>query len=244
MNTRYFRLPHPVVQAIGLVTCPVDDLPPAMITIAARPIAAAVLRLEQDANGTCSIGVRKAGALAALEEPLPCLLDRLIDRHAITVIADADLDLLGIEAAARRTFNEPNLAAMLDGRIDTVDPAVLASGASGASERLLCRRLRLPMLVDLSARPGRTWREGGLERIDRHALAAAVTRLMLWANVAASRTAEPGLFFEPMLALHSWLTSGDTAARPLAVFVRSRPMRRAVACELDYRAALALRDPQ
>lgn len=239
----FYRLPHAVVQAVGLATTALDDLPPAMISLARRPIAAAVLRLEQASNGHCQISVRKAGALLALEQPLPCLLDTLIDPAALTVIADADMELLGIEAATRRTFAEPNLAALLDGQIDTIDPALLASGASGTSERLLCRRLGLPMLPG-AEREGRAWRLGGLALIDRYALAAATTRLMLWATIAAARAAEPGLFYEPMLALHRWLTSDDTAAHPLALFARSRPMRRAIACELDYRAALALRDPQ
>ncbi|WP_156678170.1 hypothetical protein [Sphingomonas profundi] len=236
----FYRLPHAVVQAVGIITVPVQDLPPAMAALAVRPIAAAVLRFEQAPDGNCTVSLRKAGALSALEHPLPSLLDPLIDPQALVVITDADLELLGIEAASRRTFRELNLAAMLDGYIDTVDPALLASGASGGSERLLCRRLGLPMLPDPSKRE-KTWRAGGIAAIDRYALGVATTRLMLWATIAATRAAEPGLFYEPMLALRRWLTSDEIAAPPLALFARSRPMRRAVACEADYRAALALR---
>ena len=88
-----------------------------------------------------------------------------------------------------------------------------------------------------------TWfpREDRVGLLGEHATAAALSRLMVWANLMATRHAEPGWFYEPMLGLRSFIDECEHRMPTIYKWGTCKPVMRAVSFESAYREDLALR---
>ncbi len=234
----YYRLSKPV-QAIGLACVPFADISADEI-IARKPVAVAIVTLATAADGRPAITAECPTAKCDSEFPLSYLVDRELITGAEKIVTPADRAVLLADAAARRFFVEPDLARMCSGR-SCIDPVALA-GEIDSDERILCRRLGIPVLARSDEANEPSWNKGFELPLKSAALAEAVSRLMLWSHLTAFRSAEPGLFFEPILALRGWMFDQAERAPDLYGWAKSRPIMRAVSFKNEYRQALARGD--
>lgn len=239
--SEYFRYPLPAVQALGLIAVPTGEQPDAGCLLP-KPVAAAVLTLTQRDDGHVMIFHKAMTAEEETQFPLPWLVEQTLIAGATTLAGTGDAQILLADAAQKHFFVEPKVAALSTGE-HAVDVATLAG--EGIGEVTLCQRLGIPLLDMDTAKAGRLWtghpREVREEYLSQYALASAVTRLMLWANLMATRTAEPGWFYETMLALRCWLDERETDAPDLYAWGTAKPIMRAVSFVEDYRRDLGRR---
>lgn len=237
MNDVY-RLPSPIIQAVGLACVPLHDLASAA-PFARKPVAAAIVTLRQRDDGHVDcIGARVSDA-ADLQFPVCWLVDQALMPGALTVISHADRATLAAEAMTRRFFVEPQLARILTGK-DCIDPAAIMPPTSG--EATLCRRLGIPTDTTSDKETERLWTRHAPAPVEQIALARAVSRLMLWANTEAFALAEPGPFFEAILAMRAWMDTQEDEAPTVYGWATSRPVMRAASFAStyhDYRRARA-----
>lgn len=218
------------VQAIGLACVPHHDMP-AETALARRPVAAAVVTLRPRAGGRGMVTSTVLSDARELEFPLPWLIDQALTEEAVTVITGEDRQVMAVDAAARRYWAEPRLAAVCAGT-NTIDP--VASFGAGIDERALCRRLQIdcPMVTDSDVE--HSWNHAAPAAAIDVALSTAVARLMLWAHGAAFQAGAPAAFFETMLPLRSWLMDEEKRSPSLRRALRSRPMMRAASFATTY----------
>lgn len=239
--SQYFKFPVPTIQAIGLVAVPTNDAADAG-WVERKPVAAAVLTLSQRDDGHIHVLHEVMTAVDEQQFPLPWLVDRELFTGATTLVGAGDLTLLAVDAAQQRFFVESKLL-RLTHRDHTVTVTSLAG--EGVGEAGLCRRLGIPHAGISERDAARIWSwyapEDRTAMLGRHALARAVSRLMLWANLMATQAQEPGWFFETMLALRPWLDEREQDAPELYGWGTCKPIMRAVSFVEDYRRDLGRR---
>lgn len=233
------------VQAVGLACVSVADMPPSERVLARQPVAAAVITLQTRGDGHREIVAQRLSDARAAEFPLTWLVDQALVDHAPVIITAADRALLATEAAKRRFFAEPRLAALC-GSLETLDPLTFM-GVPVGDEAALCRRLGItfPQVNDADVERG--WNTHVPNAAEEVALGIAAARLTLWAHAEAFRAAEPAAFFETLLPLRDWMETQGRAAPSLYRAVRSRPIARATSFATtyrDYREARDAGDPQ
>ena len=232
--SKYFRYPMPNVQALGVVSIPTCDQPDAPGL--PKPVAAAVLTMTQRDDGHVMIFHDVMSAEEETQFPLCWLIEQALITGATTLVDKGEAQILLLDASQQRFFVEPKLAALFGGE-RAIDAAALAG--NGVSESVLCRRLNIPRLGISLAEAGRLWANSPRSMrevcLGQYALADAVSRLMLWANLISTRTAEPGWFYETMLALRCWLDERERNAPALFSWGTSKPIMRAVSFAEDYR---------
>ena len=239
--SEYFRFPMPSVQSLGIVTVPVGDQPDMQRSLQ-KPIAAAVLTMTQRNDGHVMIFDEMMSADEEPQFPLPWLIDQALIAGATTLVGTGDAQALLVDAAQQRFFVEPKLAALSTGD-HTVDVPTLVGNE--IDEATLSCRLGIPWISLHPSELERIWTERSRDThaasLGKHALAMSVSRLMLWANLMATHTAEPGWFYETMLALRCWLDGRETDAPELYAWGTSKPIMRAVSSVEDYRRDLGRR---
>lgn len=226
------------VQAVGLACVPVHDMPTGT-ALARRPVAAAVVTLRPREIGRGMVTSATMSDARELEFPLPWLLDQALSDEAVTLITGEDRQVLALDAAARRYWAEPRLAAVCAGT-NTLDP--VATFGTGIDERALCRRLQIDCLTDTDSDVERSWNHTAPTAAIDVALSVAVARLMLWAHGAAFEVSAPQAFFETMLPLLAWLMDEEKSSPGLQLALRSRPMARAFSFATTYQAYRTARD--
>lgn len=226
------------IQAVGLACVPVPDMPAGSL-LARRPVAAAVVTLRVRDGGQQQVDISCLSDARDTEFPLPMLLDQALSHETTTIITTQDRMILQLEAANRRFFVEPRLAALAAGE-GALDP-VLAFGA-GDEERLLCRRLSIPEchVSDRDVELG--WRRDMPAPTEGLALSIAAARLMLWAHGAAFRTATPDPLFETLLPLRQVLFEVEDRYPMVKALTSCRPMNRVASFAGYYRDYRAARD--
>ncbi len=239
--SQYFKFPTPLVQSVGLVTVPTNEGEGAS-WIERKPVAAAVLTLSQRDDGHVEIVHDVMTAIDEQEFSLPWLIEQRLVLQAPTLIPAGEATILGVDAAQQRFFVEPRLAGLIFGDHALHVPAFIGEGVSEAG---LCRRLGIPRLEISDAEAARVWtwypRESRIAVLGQHALAPAVSRLMLWANLMSFQTQEPGWMYETMLALRCWLDEREGDAPDIYAWGTSKPVMRAVSHVEAYRRDLGRR---
>lgn len=239
--SQYFRFPVPVVQAIGLVSMPTSDCDDAS-WIERKPVAAAVLTLSQRDDGHVLIFHEVMTAADEQQFPLTWLVEQELVAGAPTLVGVGDATVLTVDAAQQRHFVERKLVDLL-GSGASVHVAGLAG--EGIGEPALCRRLNVPRLEITPEEVARVWtwypRETRIATLSQHALANAVSRLMVWANLQATLTREPGWFYETMLALRCWMEEREHDAPEIYRWGTCKPIMRAVSFVEEYRRDLSRR---
>ncbi|RUN78410.1 hypothetical protein EJC47_00590 [Sphingomonas sp. TF3] len=232
--------PHvpPVIQAVGLACVPVDDMPASSV-LAREPVAAAVVTLHERDDGHREVTIKCVSDARDLEWPLPVLLDGALVASAPTIVSESDCDTLAIEAASRRFFTEPNLAALAKGQ-GMIDPAAMFG--TGIDEVALCQRLGIHATFVPDHEVARSWRRDAPATAEGVALSMAVRRLMLWAHGAAFLKAVPDPFFETLLPLRERLLDLEQDRPELKAMLRSRPFGRAASFASYYREYRTRRD--
>lgn len=241
-----FMLPTPVVQSTGFAFVPLGD-PGAMSWIERKPVAAAILTLSQRDDGHMHVFAETMTAVDENQFPLTWLIEQELVAGAPTLISPTERALLVADAAQQRHFVEPKLAPLITDGEHAFDVTALAQadGSDCLDELSLLRRLGIPHKVACEAEAARVWT--WYPQLDRapvlreQALAAAVSRLMLWSNLMATRETEPGWFYEPMLALRSWLDEQEHDLPELYAWGTSKPIMRAASFVEEYRRDLSRR---
>lgn len=239
--SQYFKFPMPIIQSIGLVCVSTTESADAG-WIERKPVAAAVLTLSQRDDGHIHILHEVVTAIDELQYPLTWLVEHELFVGATTLVGAGDAALLVVDAAQQRFFVEPKLQSIVDAD-STINVVGLAG--DGIGEAGLCRRLNIPRLELSEREAARIWTwhapDDRVATLGRHALARAVTRLMLWANLMATRHQEPGWFYETMLGLRCWLDERQADVPELYAWGTSRPIMRAVSFVDEYRRDLGRR---
>jgi hypothetical protein len=215
-----------------------------------KPVAAAILTLSQRDDGHVTIFHEVMTAVDELEFPLPWLIEQELVAHAPTLVGDGDAALLLADAAQQRFFCEPKVAALASGA-HVIDVTALAGDRVGdriahsGGEIALCRRLGIPTCEINPAEAGRIWTwyspETRTAQLGMRALAAATSRMMLWANLMATCHQEPGWFYETALALRCWLDERERDAPELYAWGTAKPFMRAISFVEEYRRDLTRR---
>lgn len=234
------KSPHvpPVIQAVGLACVPVDDMPPGT-ALARKPVAAAVIALSEREDGHRDVIVKTMSDARAMEFPLPVLIDDALAAGAPTILTETDCDVLTVEAAARRFFTEPKLAALAKGK-SLIDPAAMFG--AGHDEGALCRRLGIHAPTASDADVARWWNPNAPAAAEGVALTAAAARLMLWAHGASFLRALPDAFFEVLMPLRERLMDLEKDRPGVKEVLAARPFGRAASFAGYYREYRALRD--
>jgi len=231
--------PHmpPLMEAIGIACVPVEGAPAGTL-LARKPLAVAVITIGMRGDGHCDANVAIVSDTRPLEFPLPVIIEEQLAIEAPTVASNADVQVLTLDATARRFFVEPRLARLARGE-GLIDP--VAMFGSGADERGLCHRLGIPLPTTGDAGVARSWAyvPAPAEEV---ALMSAASRLMLWAQHAAFVAAEPDPFFEPLLALRERLFELERGYPGVKALIDCAPMMTAVSFASDYQAYRARRD--
>jgi len=226
-----------LLQSVGLACVPLSGLEPAL---ARKPVAAAVITLQERSDGHREIVAATLSDARDMEFPLPWLVDRALVAGAPTIIAPTDRAVLATEAMARRFWSEPTLAMLCDGA-NAIDPIDLP-GAPAVDERALCRRLQIPTGAVSDTEVARIWSRHTPEPAIDVALGIAAARLMLWAHGAAFAWAEPDAFFETLLPLRDWMMGEEEKWPSLHHAVRSRAVARATSFASSWRTYCDARD--
>lgn len=232
--------PHvpPVIQAVGLACVPVADMPPGSV-LARKPVAAAVVTLHERDDGHREVTIKCVSDARDLEWPLPVLLDGALIAGAPIILSESDCDTLAIEAASRRFFVEPNLAALAKGQ-GMIDP--VAMFGTSLDEIALCQRLGIQATFVPDCDVVRSWSRSAPVAAEGVALSIAVRRLMLWAHSASFVKAVPDAFFETMLPLRERLMHLEQDRPELKAILSSRPFGRAASFASYYREYRTRRD--
>ena len=228
------------IQALGLACVPVQDIDPALATLARRPVAAAVLTLQRRGDGHRELVATTLSDARDTEFPLPHLLEKALVAGAPAIVSAADRTVLAVEATARRYWAEPRLAALCAGN-GAIEPALVAGGTL-VEEAALCRRLQIPLPLVSNTEVERTWSRHAPEAAMEVALGHAIARLMLWAHGRAFATGEPDVFFETLLPLRDWMLDHEECWPSLKAAARSRPVMRAMSFAGEYRRYRDARD--
>lgn len=228
----------PVLQAVGLACVPIDDMPSGT-PLARKPVAAAIVSLIERADGHRDAIVTCVSDARAFEWPLPVLIDKALVPSAPIVMTAHDRDVLAIEATSRRFFVEGKIGALARGD-GLIDPVALFG--SPQDEVALCRRLGIAANFVPDQDVARWWNRDAPTAVEGVALAAAVSRLVLWAHGTAFRSAMPDPFFETLLPLRERLFELDAQYPQLKAMTASRPFHRAASFASDYREYRARRD--
>lgn len=223
-----------ILQSVGLACLTLPDMPPGEAALARKPVAAAVITLQERSDGHREIVAATMSDARDMEFPLPWLIDQALIAGAPTIISPADRAVLGVEAMARRFWTEPKLAGVCEGT-NAIDPCDMPGGMTG-DETALCRRLQIPTSEVSDREVERIWSRHTPELAVNVALGIAAARLMLWAHGAAFAFAEPDPFFEVMLPLRDWMLGEEKTWTSLHRAVRSRPVARASSFASAYRA--------
>ena len=235
-----FKLPTPIVQSIGLICVPVGD-PAKSGWIERKPVAAAVLTLSQRDDEHIHVFAETMSAVDEQQFPLPWLIEQELVTGSPTLISPAERALLITDAAQARHFVEPKIAQLMTDGEFAIDVAALAQADGGwcPDEMCLFRRLGIPHCEPSETEAARVWtwypQADRAPLLREQALSAAVSRLMLWSNLMAVREAEPGWFYEPMLALRSWLNEQENDRPELYAWSTSKPIMRAASFVQEYR---------
>lgn len=231
-----------VLQSVGLACVPVPDMPPGEPALARRPVAAAVVSLQRRADGHAEVVAATLSDAHELELPLPWLVEQTLVPGAPTVVSAADRAVLAVDAAGRRYWAEPRLAALCGGA-GAIEPGTLVAGSGlVADEAALCRRWQVPAPLAGDAAVERGWSRHAPEAAMDAALGHAVARLMLWAHARAFADGEPDAFFETLLPLRDWMFDREGEWPSLRQASRSRPIMRAGSFASDYRRYCDARD--
>lgn len=228
----------PVVQALGLACVANVDTPPGSLPVT-LPIAAAVVTIVLRDDGHRMVTTKLISDARPTEFPLPHLVDRALVPTATVIVSAADRAALLLDAAARRFFDEPHLAALSVGE-GMVDPRTML-GAQ-LDEVALCRRLAIPTNLVLPGDVELAWHRGSAQAAEAAALTAALSRLILWAHHAAFMAAAPDPFFQTMLPLAAMMLDHEPDHPMLGQFLRSRPVSWARSRAGDYRDYRVARD--
>lgn len=223
----------PLIQAVGLASVPVVDMPADQPALCRVPIAAAIVTLALRDDGHREIAVARHSDARAAEFPLPWLIDQALIPGAPMIVTPADAAMLTIAAMERRFWAEPRLACLMRDR-SPVDPTQVG-GIGVADEAALCHRLGIPPAQVTGAEVEQSWARHTSEPAIDAALGVAVARLMLWAHGAAFAAASPEPFFETLLPLAAWLAGEAERVPSLDPLLRSRPIRRATSFASYYR---------
>ena len=228
------------IQAVGLASLPVHDMPPGEPALARRPVAAAVVTLQARSEGHSEVIATRVSAARDTEFPLPWLIDQALVAGVPIIISPEDRAVLRIPAMAGRYWVEPRLAAVCAGT-NAIDPTAVFEGKVG-DEAALCRRLQIPTSQVNDADVERTWSRDRPRPAMDVALGIAVSRLMLWAHGVSFASAEPVAFFETLLSLRDWMLGEEKDWPSLHRAVRSRPVSRATSFASTYREYRTARD--
>lgn len=228
----------PVIQAVGLACVPIADMPPGS-ALARKPVAAAIVTIVERDDGHRDAVVTCVSDARSMEWPLPVLIENALVAGAPTIIAKGEREVLALEAASRRFFVEPNLAALAKGQ-GVVDPTTMLG--SDLDEADLCRRLGVPASYAIDSDVARWWDRDSPAAVEVVALMAAVSRMVLWAHGASFLGALPDPFFETMLPLRERLFDLEADHPGLKSLLSSRPFHRVASFASDYRAYRAKRD--
>lgn len=227
-----------VIQSVGLACVPVDDMPSGS-AMARKPVAAAVITLSERDDGHRDVTIACMSDARDLEFPLPVLVNDALVAGAPIIMSQADCDLLTVEAASRRFFTEPRLAALARGQ-GLIDPVAIFG--LDADEGALCRRLGIAANLVLDRDVALSWSRRLPAAAEGVALTVAVSRLMLWAHAASFRDAVPDAFFETLLPLRERLMDLEHGQPQLKAVLGTRPFGRAASFAGYYRDYRALRD--
>lgn len=225
---------YPIIQSIGLACVPLHDMPPTQAAIARKPVAAAVLTLAPSEDGSAEIFCARMSDALDQEFPLAWRIDQELLPEALTVITAQDRTILALEAAARRFFVEPHLAQLCAGR-NAVDPCLMA-GERVIDEMALCRRLSIPTSYVSDRDVQSSWRRQSPWSAEEVAMARAIGRLILWANMESFRSSEPGPFFRTLLPLQAWMYNQAESAPSVYRMATARPLMRAASFAAEWRA--------
>ncbi|WP_311270957.1 hypothetical protein [Sphingobium sp. WCS2017Hpa-17] len=224
----------PIIQSIGLACVPLHDMPAKTGGLGRKPVAAAVVTLQERDDGQCDIiGARMSDAMD-MEFPLAWRIEQELMPNALTIVSAEDRAILGAEAAARRFFVEPRLARVCAGK-NVVDPCSML-GEGGVDEQALGRRLSVPTSFVSDKDVQAHWSRHAPQAAEEVALARAVGRMILWANLEAFRTSEPRPFFRTLLPLQTWMYDQAERAPSLYRMATARPLMRAASFAAEWRA--------
>ena len=103
-----FKMPTPVVQAIGLTVVPIGD-PTQIGWIERKPVAAAVVTLSQRDDGSMHVFVDTMTAVDENQFPLSWLIEQELVAGAPTLVSPSERSLLLADAAQDVTSSSRSL---------------------------------------------------------------------------------------------------------------------------------------
>ena len=174
----------------------------------------ALLTLRQRDDGHVQLTHSVCDHYKETQFPLANLVDDELDRASLVLASPAERASLTLAGARSRFFAESKLARVLrgEGRVVDVTTAPAAPrlrgstrGAGGDAGRPAQRTLGFADRAGLRQTASPASRPSTAARLMDQAIVRGAGRLIAWCQVEAALTAEPGLFFEVMLAVSAWL---------------------------------------
>ncbi|WP_137785454.1 hypothetical protein [Sphingomonas sp. 3P27F8] len=202
-------------------------------------MAAAIVTLVERDDGHRDVAINCVTDARDMEFPLPVLVNDALIAGVPIIITEADCDVLAIDATSRRFFSEPTIGVLAKGQT-LIDP--VAMFGAGHDEAALCRRLGIPANLVLDSDVARYWNRDAPLAVEDVALAAAVSRVILWAHGASFLRGFPDAFFETLLPLRLRLLDIEIERPGLKPLLASRPFHRAASFASYYRDYCVRRD--
>ena len=250
MTTNIHQLAEPMVQSLGCAWEPDSEREahwPTHLT-GHNPLAVvALLTLRQRDDGHVQLTLSVCDHYKETQFPLANLVDDELDRASLVLASPGERANLTLAAARSRFYAESKLARVLRGERVADVTRLLPLDAAGSHEEREATLAALlnapwaPPTVPVTPDSASCKSAQHRARLTDQAIVRATGRLIAWCQVEAALTAEPGLFFEVMLAVSAWLDEHWTDHPVLGSAARSRPLMWAKSFQSLFREDLAAR---
>ena len=250
MTIPIHRLAEPIVQSLGCTWEPDSEREahwPTHVTDHQPLAVVAVLTVRQRDDGHMQLTHGLCDHYKETQYPLASSLERELDRDALVLVSQAERASLTLAAARSRFYSEPKLARVVRGDRVADVTALLPFAPEGTHEE---REATLAALLNAPwAPPTESTGHANASDTSAHrraqltdqAIVRATGRLVTWCQAEAALTAEPGLYFEVMLAVSAWLDEHWSDHPVLGSTARSRPLMWAKSFQSLYREDLTAR---